>query len=370
MATQDFLSRFPKTTGLLNSAKRDVFPAYAVGVYLGSAAQGDSQTYLGYAGCGARSLFDLASLTKVLSTTTLMAIAEDKKVISTDTPVTKFFPNFPSPEVRLSHLLNHSSGLPAWLPLHALFHSESGLGQFNPRFTPEEARERYETEILKSWKPEGFEKETVYSDLGFMLLGWALEKATAISLDALFQEWIAIPNSLASLQFLPTSPDVVPTENCPWRGHVLHGEVHDDNCFVLGGVAGHAGLFGTVDHVLKLARLWLEAFQGRESLISTEAARKYWIFTHVPNSSRTLGWDGVSPEGSSTGHYFSRGSRGHLGFTGTSLWIDPEKNLIVSLLTNRVHPTRTNEKIKAFRPIFHDTLLQELGVAREPKRDA
>jgi CubicO group peptidase (beta-lactamase class C family) len=356
------LPALPKTAALLEQAQHDgVFPSYSLGVYLrGSVA-------FSYSGCGKDSLFDLASLTKVLCTATLCAIAEERGILSIDRPVRDFFelPATAPHAVKLSHLLNHTSGLSAWLPLHALFHDEHGLGPFNALTTPALARARYEKEILASWKSDGFEKEPVYSDLGILLVGWALEKAAGAPLDALFQEWIVLPTQLESLQFLPVSPDVVPTEDCPWRGHVLRGEVHDDNTYVLGGVAPHAGLFGQVRDVVSLGLIWLDAYLGRSprSLITAESAKRYWTLTHSKQGSRFLGWDGVTPGASSTGRFFSAASRGHLGYTGTSLWIDPEKDLIVSLLTNRVHPTRTNEKIKAFRPIFHDTLLTELGLS-------
>ena len=350
-----FLKKFPNTVKLLDSAMESVFPTYAVGVHF----KGESHYYAN--GCGLESLFDLASLTKVICTTTLCAIQDELTIISTEDPVQKYFPNFPSNQVQLSHLLDHSSGLPAWLDLHSLFHTPDGRGDFNPRSTPKIARLRYEEEILKSWVPADFEKKVTYSDLGFMLLGWALEKQNKSALDALFQEQIVMKAGLESLQFLPITPDVVPTENCPWRGHVLRGEVHDDNCFVLGGVSGHAGLFGHVQDVLSFGTLWLQALKGTPTLIMPQTAQKNFTFTHVPESVRSLGWEGVSREASSTGKYFSSKSHGHLGYTGTSLWIDPEKQLVVTLLTNRVHPSRTNEKIKTFRPLFHDALLQELG---------
>jgi CubicO group peptidase (beta-lactamase class C family) len=196
-----------------------------------------------------------------------------------------------------------------------------------------------------------------------MLLGWALEQRLGAPLDELFTDWIAGPLGLSSLAYHPAASDVMPTEDCPWRRRVLRGEVHDDNCFVLGGVAAHAGVFGNVSDTLSFGLAWLHSFLGRErTLLKPETARRFWKASTVPGSVRTLGWDGVSPERSSTGRYFSPSSRGHLGFTGTSLWIDPEKELVVALLTNRVHPSRANEKIRAFRPVFHDTLLTELGL--------
>ena len=355
-----FAHHFPKTKELLDKARDDVFPDYAVGVHYGG------KSHFAYAGCGANSLFDLASLTKVIATTTIAAIADERGVIATERPVKLYFPAFADSRVCVSHLLNHTSGFPAWLPLHTQFHGEKDRGEFEPRRTPAFARARYEKEILASHVPQNFEKEAVYSDLGFMTLGWILEKGTDLPLDALLQEWILRHSGLESLQYLPTSPDVVPTENCPWRGRVLRGEVHDDNCYVLGGVAGHAGLFGNTHDVLMMGRFWLDAYHGRPVPISgmTQATvRKFWTFSHLKNTSRVLGWDGITPGSSSTGQFFGPNSRGHLGYTGTSLWIDPDRELVVTLLTNRVHPTRTNEKIKGFRPQFHDTLLAELGIS-------
>lgn len=351
-----FGEQLPKTSDLLSKARKDVFADFAAGVYY------NERSIFEYGGCGSDTLFDLASLTKVLCTTTLAAMAEERGAIRVSDPVKKYFPEFPDSRVLLSHLLNHSSGLPAWLALHTYFHDERGRGGFHPIFTPRQARERYEQDILASWVSDDFEKKVTYSDLGFMLLGWALEKALNSGLDALFQEWIAIPFKLSSLQFLPITPNVVPTEDCPWRGHVLRGEVHDDNCFVLGGVAGHAGLFGTVRDVIELAELWLYSLTEDTGFLKSETAHRYFSFSHVQNQPRTLGWDGITTGSSSAGQYFSAETKGHLGFTGTSLWIDPKNELIVSLLTNRVHPTRANEKIKQFRPLFHDTLLTEIGI--------
>ena len=350
-----FSTQFPKTFKLLNDATGDVFPAYSVGVYFNDEEYYDSKN------CSITSLFDLASLTKVLCTTTLYAMAEEKALISIEEPIKNFFPTFKEKNVKLSHLLDHSSGFPAWLPLHELFHDPNGRGKFNPREVPKLARKIFEEEILKSWIPADFEKKVTYSDLGLMLAGWALEKKLKTPLDALFQEWIAIPGELESLQFLPTTPDVLPTEMCQWRGRLLRGEAHDDNCYVLGGIAAHAGLFGNVEDVVGACLLWLAALHGEQTLIIPGTAHKYWTFTHIPHSVRSLGWDGISKENSSTGDKFSKNSKGHLGYTGTSVWIDPDKNLIVALLTNRVSPTRTNEKIKTFRPLFNNTLLEELG---------
>ncbi|MBI3543842.1 MAG: serine hydrolase, partial [Deltaproteobacteria bacterium] len=235
------------------------------------------------------------------------------------------------------------------------------------RTTPAQARAYYEAAILASFNPAELEKQAVYSDLGFLLLGWILEKISAQPLERLFEARVAAGLGLQSLRYLPLGRapiplDTIPTEDCPWRKHVLRGEVHDDNCYVLGGVAGHAGIFGTVADTHALGRRWLGALNGTDSWLGQATAARFWERSKVAGSTRALGWDGVSPSGSSSGKYFGPSSRGHLGFTGTSIWIDPEKDLVVTLLTNRVHPTRSNEKIKGFRPLFHDTLLTELGL--------
>jgi CubicO group peptidase (beta-lactamase class C family) len=142
----------------------------------------------------------------------------------------------------------------------------------------------------------------------------------------------------------------------------LCGEVHDENAGALGGVAGHAGLFGTAEAVLTLSGAWLRAWQGEPSLLDSRLVREFTACQrHVPDSSWALGWDTpTSP--SSSGRFFSAASFGHLGYTGTSLWIDPERRLEVLLLSNRVHPSRKNEKIRQFRPSIHDLVVQESGV--------
>lgn len=353
-----FQKKLPQTTSALKEALKDTFPAYAAGVVHGN------ERFFHSENCGLTSLFDLASLTKVLVTTTLALLAEQRNLLSVTEPLQSFFPDFPDERVKLSHLLNHSAGFQAWLGLHEKFHAKNSKDGFDPLHTPKFARTAYEEAILKSFDGKAFEKECVYSDLGFLMLGWALEKKLGAPIDVLFQEWIAIPWGFRSLQYLPIHPDVVPTEVCPWRGHALRGEVHDDNTYVLGGVAAHAGLFGNVEEVTRFGEIWMQSYFGESAYLKPELTRRYWSFTHLPGQTRVLGWDSVSAKGSSTGQFFSRSARGHLGFTGTSLWMDPEKKLVVTLLTNRVYPTRQNEKIKAFRPIFHDAVITDLSLAK------
>ncbi|RPI01023.1 MAG: hypothetical protein EHM71_16785 [Zetaproteobacteria bacterium] len=144
------------------------------------------------------------------------------------------------------------------------------------------------------------------------------------------------------------------TERCPWRGRVLVGEVHDDNTYAMGGVSGQAGLFGTIEDVAAVADAWLDSFLRDGGRFDAGLVRQFWQKSSVPGSTRALGFDTPSPQASQAGGGFGPRTVGHLGFTGTSLWIDPDRELVVVLLTNRVHPTRSNDAIKRFRPALHE----------------
>jgi CubicO group peptidase (beta-lactamase class C family) len=196
----------------------------------------------------------------------------------------------------------------------------------------------------------------VYSDPGFILLGLALERSGGQYLDAQLN---AILGPLAAELFYRPAPAlrrrIAPTEQDPWRGRLIQGEVHDENAAAMGGVAAHAGLFGTASAVGKFARLVLRTFRERTELGSPETMKLFASRTGVRGSSRALGWDTALPT-SSCGAHMSPSAIGHTGFTGTSLWIDPERDLYAALLTNRVHPTRRNEKLLPLRARFHDAL--------------
>jgi CubicO group peptidase (beta-lactamase class C family) len=161
--------------------------------------------------------------------------------------------------------------------------------------------------------------------------------------------------------------DFAATEDCRWRKKVVRGFVHDENAYSLGGYSGHSGLFGTAEDVFTLVNLLSMHFHGeRSDYLRTETVRSFFSRQNIVNDSTwALGWDTPSTEASSAGQYFSAHSVGHLGFTGTSVWMDLEKDVIVVFLTNRVHPTRDNEKIKAFRPVLHDLIMEELGKASD-----
>ncbi len=208
---------------------------------------------------------------------------------------------------------------------------------------------------------------SLYSDLGFMLLGFIVERGSGLSLNAFFQDRILSSRGGACLGFVLSERlhgflermteeggGVAPTEVDPWRGRILRGEVHDENAAALGGEAGHAGLFGTAGAVLALTGTWVQAYHGRTALLDQDLVHEFTRRQdQAGSSSWALGWD--TPSGpSSAGRYFPARAFGHLGYTGTSIWIDPEQELEVVLLSNRVHPTRKNEAIREFRPLIHD----------------
>jgi CubicO group peptidase (beta-lactamase class C family) len=303
-------------------------------------------------------VFDLASLTKVIATTTLVMRAVDDGVLSLDDPLASRLREWRGSDremVTIRDALAHATGLPAWLPF---FRDHTGRVEFEPAIcrTPLEYAPR---------------SQSLYSDLAFMLLGFILHDvrsaASAGKLDpsaTLAGQFRRIASYITSdpLTFNPPRTwreRTAPTEVDEWRGRLLVGEVHDENCWALGGAAGHAGLFGTARGVGAFARAVLRTIRGDAVLAAPETIRAFIRRTDVPASSRALGWDTMLPT-SSCGRYLSPTSIGHTGFTGTSLWIDWEKDLYVVLLTNRVHPTRENNGLKAIRPLFHDAVVAEL----------
>jgi len=214
--------------------------------------------------------------------------------------------------------------------------------------------------------------KAVYSDLGFILLGELVELTTHQTLMDFLRTRLYRPLGLQYLDFvdltrkrrerLEPAPDAVaPTEKCPWRGKILCGEVHDDNCWAMGGVAGHSGLFGNAACVHALLLMLRACSRGEAGPLPASLVREMWRRDGtVPGSVWALGWDMPSPTGSSAGSIISRNAVGHLGFTGTSMWLDPERDCHVILLTNRVHPSRKNEGIKDIRPQLHDAVFEAL----------
>jgi CubicO group peptidase (beta-lactamase class C family) len=316
-------------------------------------------------------VFDLASLTKPLATTTAMMTMVRDRRIALDDRVTRFFHNFGvygKTHVTFRHLLTHASGLAAWRPFYKDILRIEREGRIN--FVASRGAKEHVYEAIQRERPDApAGVRTAYSDLGFILLGAALEEASGQPLDRLCHERVFKPLGLRSTAFIdlaslrthrlePVTEMIAPTEQCPWRKRVVCGEVHDDNAYAMGGVAGHAGLFGTAADVDRLASTLLGAWHGDESFLPSTLVRDFWKRDERAGSSTwALGWDTPSPRDSSAGTAFSRHAVGHVGFTGTSLWIDLERSLHVVLLTNRVHPTRANERIREFRPLLHDLVI-------------
>ncbi len=315
------------------------------------------------------SLYDLASLTKPLATATAMLCLVQDGRLRVDQPVCRWVEELrgsPFADVTLRHVLSHAAGLPAWRPYYEQL-APSGEAPRNE----EERRQRVRALLqLVAREAVAYQpgSRSLYSDVGFMLLGVIIERCAGMSLAGYCGRRIYEPLGVSSLGFLgceQTGPagaegaEVAPTERDAWRNRLLCGEVHDENAYALGGVAGHAGLFGTAHAVSRLSAVWLQAVQGRDGFLNADLARQFTHRQHnVPESSWGLGWDTPSVP-SSSGTRLSSQAFGHVGFTGTSLWIDPACDLEVVIVSNRVHPTRTNTAIATFRPRIHDVIYRE-----------
>jgi serine-type D-Ala-D-Ala carboxypeptidase len=319
-------------------------------------------------------VFDLASLTKVLATMiAVMMLAREGK-LRLDDRVTRFFPSFGvhgKDRITFRHLLAHCSGLAAWRPFYKLIADIERAGKVNFMASPG-AKQRIFEEIHRDKLDAPPATKAIYSDLNFIILGEAIEQASGVSLQRFCHERIFrelglratgfIDISLARTRKLEPVVDMfAATENCPSRKRMLIGEVDDDNAFAMGGVAGHAGLFAPVLEVDRIAAELIACYKGRGKLVPEKIIREFWTRdTAVADSTWALGWDTPSPHQSSSGHRFPPNAVGHLGFTGTSLWIDPEREIAVSILTNRVHPSRDNQAIREFRPAIHDLIMEAI----------
>lgn len=322
----------------------------------------------------ADTIFDLASLTKPLATAVAMMLQVREKKIRLEDRITRFFPNFGvfgKTHVTFRHLLAHCSGLPAWQPYYEDIVKGAREGKIN--FIASRAAKSYVFERIhreKSASPPG--TVSLYSDLGFMLLGEVVEEITGWSLDRYCQDKVFKPMGLRSTSFVdltqlrtrrlqPVHEMIAPTEHCPWRKRILCGEVHDDNAYAMGGVAGHAGLFSSARDIHLFINRLRSCSRGEDPFLPAPLLKEFLTRDEtVQGANFALGWDTPSPENSSSGSYFSPHSVGHLGFTGTSIWWDLEKDCHVVLLSNRVHPARSNDKIKAFRPYIHDLIMKTL----------
>jgi CubicO group peptidase (beta-lactamase class C family) len=294
------------------------------------------------------SVFDLASLTKVLSTTALVMQQVERGTLALDDRVGQHIHQWNSADrgsVTVRDLLAHCGGLPAYAPL----------------FQRHRARTAFVQVISATPLEYAARTQSVYSDLGFMLLGFLLDRDA--TLEEQFDALRTQMGVIGDLQFNPPAmwrPRTAPTEFDAWRGCLLVGDVHDENAAALGGAAGHAGLFGTAGAVGQHARHLLQILAGRGGAFQRATVEAFVSrVADVPGSSRALGWDTMLPT-SSCGRRMSSRAFGHTGFTGTSLWVDPEREAYVVLLTNRVCPSRQNDAIRLIRPAVHDEVMAAL----------
>jgi CubicO group peptidase (beta-lactamase class C family) len=303
-------------------------------------------------------IFDLASLTKPLATALAVLMLIQKGRIDLDHALSTILSEFEHTDkalVKLKHLLYHTSGLPDYRPYYKTL----------SRLPQNKRREALRECLLKEPLVNPIGKNVIYSDIGFMILAWVIEHVSGRGLDHFCAEEIYQPLELENLFFtqadMPTAKGIfAATEKCLWRRLILEGQVHDENAYAVGGVEGHAGLFGTADsiHVLLFELLCNYFGKASKGLFQKELLRQF--FKRMPGTDKALGFDTPSVRDASCGSGFSQNSVGHLGFTGTSFWMDLERAVIVILLTNRVHPSRENMAIKTFRPTLHDAVINSL----------
>jgi len=323
-----------------------------------------------------KTMYDIASLTKVVATTTLVAkLAEGDfpVTLDLDAKIERYLPewtgNIPSEKwlknlshenptdlewrhrVTVRHLMTHTSGLP---PFKEYWRDSKGK---------EDTLSRIFVEPLE-YEPGTKE---VYSDLGIILMAEIIERLTGRKLDDLAKSYIFSPLAMKDTMYRPPKnlwPGIAPTEiDNQLRHRLVQGEVHDENAFAIGGVSGHAGVFSTAPDLAAFCQMLLNGgVYANERILRRATIAQFTAPQQLSNDTRTLGW-AVPTEGGSSGHYFSKESFGHTGFTGTSIWIDPDKQLFVVFLTNRVNPTRQNIKIQQVRPALHDAVVQSLGLA-------
>ncbi len=297
-------------------------------------------------------IFDVASLTKVIAATSMAMVLYERGALDLDARVAGILPEFgydgKRSAVTIRHLLSHTSGLPAYERL----------------FERVRSREELVTAACRLPLVASPGERVEYSDMGFIVLGEVLERLAGETIDAFCAREIFGPLGLARTGYRPPAEwreQIPPTEeDRSFRHRVVQGEVHDENTSVMGGVSAHAGLFAPAADVAKFA-LWM--LSGGRPVVRPDTVTLFTSPQPVSTGyARALGWDRVS-QPSQSGQYFSSSSHGHLGFTGTSLWIDPERQSSVTLLTNRTWPHRESQRIKQIRPAFHNAVMESLGFA-------
>ncbi len=307
-------------------------------------------------------IWDLASLTKVICTAHLYLVWANNGQITLDDEICKLLPHAPE-GVTIAHCLSHSSGYPNWRPFYARF--STNIQNWGTPSIRERMLHTVSSTPLD--KPPG--SHYAYSDIGFMTLCAYAEVRFGKPIHLLWQEYLP-EDARRGLYW--GHPDAAATEDCPVRRTVLKGQVHDLNAAVLGGKSTHAGLFGSVSSLTNAAQWSVRCFQGLEDSVEADIIKYFWSFRGA--GTHCLGWDTPSPSGSSASKYWPLDGIGHLGFTGTSLWISPNHDLIVGFCSNRVHPTIEGGAIpnatigpktksyRSFRPNLHKLVVHSLGL--------
>lgn len=297
------------------------------------------------------SIFDLASLTKVCATTAAAMILYDDELLNLDRPVSYYIPEFKlggKENILVKNLLLHNSGFPSWLPFYKMYDNPNDV--INHIYNLE----------LKNIPGQKYE----YSDINMIMLQKIIETVSGVSIDKFLDDRIYKIIGMTNTTFNPDQKlkkQCVPTEkDTYWRNRIIQGEVHDEAASLLGGVAGHAGLFSSARDLAIYAQLFLNKGVYGTKRIFSERTVEFFTKKYSGQSSRALGWDTKSETGSSFGKIFSNNSFGHTGFTGTSIWIDPDNQVFVILLTNRIYPSRDNRKIIGFRPKLHDEIAKSV----------
>jgi CubicO group peptidase (beta-lactamase class C family) len=317
-------------------------------------------------------VFDVASLTKPIVTATLVMKLIDAGRLGLDKKVSEILPNFTGRGkelITVRSILKHMSGFPATMPYYEAVREAEANEKRPLMWTPEASAIVFD-EINRSRLEYLPGSKSLYSDIGFIVLGKLIETIYGESLDKIAHREIFQPLRMRSSGFVNLSElaaskleqnfkQIVPTAYCPWRRRIMCGEVHDDNAWCMGGVAGHAGLFSTADDINRFAVELLDVHTGSSTFVSRQLLSQFWAKTG--DETWVLGWDTPSPKDSSAGKYFPRDAIGHLAFTGCSIWIDPARQLVVTLLSNRIHPSTDNQLIRTFRPILHDAVIEALG---------
>jgi CubicO group peptidase (beta-lactamase class C family) len=334
------------------------------------AAFGDRQVEPEAQAATADTVYDLASLTKALVTSLLVMRGVGDGLLHLDRPLGDHLEILADrPEVTLRRTLAHAAGFPAHRKLY-----EAMANGVEPRLDGRATIIRGAAMEPAVYAPGS---RSLYSDLGFVLLGELLEKSMGARLDVLADGLLFKPLQLPSIGFVDLlaggaqakfhGHDVAPTERCPVRGRLVQGEVHDLNAYAMGGVAGHAGLFANASDLLHLTFALLAAYRGTgiaggPPLVPSDVLRLFWQPAGIPGSTWRLGWDGPAATGSLAGTLLSRRAVGHLSFTGCSLWIDPEQETCVVVLCNRIHPeVRDDPRFRALRPALNDAALEATG---------